>query len=50
MKLSDELIESVIRVAEAAGRAILGVYDGPIDVTVKADASPLTQPINWHIN
>lgn len=43
MKLSDELIESVIRVAEEAGRAILGVYDGPIDVTVKADASPLTQ-------
>ena len=43
MELSKEQIGSVIQLAEEAGRAILGVYNGPIDVTVKADASPLTQ-------
>ncbi len=43
MELTDKLIESVIKIAEEAGRAILGVYDGPIDVTVKDDQSPLTQ-------
>ena len=43
MELSKEQIGSVIQLAEEAGRAILGVYHGPIDVTVKADASPLTQ-------
>ena len=37
MELTDKLIESVIKIAEEAGRAILGVYDGPIDVTVKDD-------------
>jgi len=43
MQLTDKLIDSVIKVAEEAGRAILGVYDGPIKVTVKEDESPLTQ-------
>ncbi|GAA4496311.1 3'(2'),5'-bisphosphate nucleotidase CysQ [Pseudaeromonas paramecii] len=43
MQLEKSLIESVIRLAEEAGRAILAVYDGPIDVTVKQDDSPLTQ-------
>ena len=43
MQLDKSLIESVIRLAEEAGRAILAVYDGPIDVTVKQDDSPLTQ-------
>ena len=43
MQLTDKLIDSVIKVAEEAGRAILGVYDGPIKVTVKDDESPLTQ-------
>ena len=43
MQLTDKLIMFAIRVAEEAGRAILGVYDGPINVTVKDDDSPLTQ-------
>lgn len=43
MQLNKALIESVIRLAEEAGRAILAVYDGPLDVTVKQDDSPLTQ-------
>ena len=43
MQLTDKLIESLLTLSEEAGRAILGVYDGPIKVTVKADDSPLTQ-------
>ena len=43
MQLTDKLIESLLNLSEEAGRAILGVYDGPIKVTVKADDSPLTQ-------
>lgn len=43
MQLTDKLIQSLLNLSEEAGRAILGVYDGPIKVTVKADDSPLTQ-------
>lgn len=43
MQLTDKLIEALLTLSEEAGRAILGVYDGPIKVTVKADESPLTQ-------
>ena len=43
MQLTDKLIESLLHLSEEAGRAILGVYDGPIEVTVKGDDSPLTQ-------
>ena len=43
MQLTDKLIESLLNLSEEAGRAILGGYDGPIKVTVKADDSPLTQ-------
>ena len=43
MQLTDKLIESLLHLSEEAGRAILGVHDGPIKVTVKADDSPLTQ-------
>ena len=43
MQLTDKLIEALLNLSEEAGRAILGVYDGPIKVTVKADESPLTQ-------
>ena len=43
MQLTDKLIEALLTLSEEAGRAILGVYDGPIKVTVKDDESPLTQ-------
>ena len=37
MQLTDKLIEALLTLSEEAGRAILGVYDGPIKVTVKDD-------------
>ena len=41
--LNDKLINSVLAIAEDAGKAILAVYDEPVELTVKADESPLTQ-------
>ncbi len=41
--LNDKLINSVLEIAEDAGKAILAVYDEPVELTVKADESPLTQ-------
>lgn len=41
--LNDELIASLLTIAEDAGQAILAVYDEPVELTVKADESPLTQ-------
>lgn len=49
MQLTDKLIDSVIKVAEEAGKAILGVYDGPIKVTVKEDESPIVRQTRRHI-
>lgn len=43
IELTDNLTKSVIKLAEEAGRAILQIYAGPINVTVKGDSSPLTQ-------
>jgi 3''(2''),5''-bisphosphate nucleotidase, bacterial len=43
MMLNDELINAVLEIAEEAGKAILAVYDEPVELTVKADESPLTQ-------
>ena len=37
------MLDSLIAIARAAGREILDVYDGPIEVDTKADDSPLTQ-------
>lgn len=37
------MLESLVRLARAAGEAILEVYDGDFDVSLKGDASPLTQ-------
>ncbi|HEX7063136.1 MAG TPA: 3'(2'),5'-bisphosphate nucleotidase CysQ [Woeseiaceae bacterium] len=37
------LIEPVVAIAEAAGKAILAVYETEFDVDAKADDSPLTQ-------
>lgn len=41
--LNDELIEAVLQIVKNAGHAILAVYDEPVELTVKADESPLTQ-------
>ena len=35
--LNDKLINSVLAIAEDAGKAILAVYDEPVELTVKAD-------------
>lgn len=39
---AEELLEAVAGIAEAAGRAILEVYDTDFAVEAKADASPIT--------
>jgi 3'(2'), 5'-bisphosphate nucleotidase len=39
---SRSMLDSLIALAREAGKAILEVYDGPFDVTLKGDASPLT--------
>lgn len=36
------MLDSLVNLAQAAGRAILEVYNGEFDVTLKGDASPLT--------
>ena len=41
--LRDELIAAVLQIAREAGHSILSVYDEPVELTVKADESPLTQ-------
>lgn len=41
--LNDELITALLKIADDAGQAILAVYDEPVELTVKADESPLTQ-------
>ena len=41
--LNDELIAAVLQIVKDAGDAILSVYDEPVELTVKADESPLTQ-------
>ena len=41
--LNDELIAAVLQIVKDAGQAILSVYDEPVELTVKADESPLTQ-------
>lgn len=41
--LNDELITALLKIADDAGQAILVVYDEPVELTVKADESPLTQ-------
>lgn len=41
--LNSALITSVLQIAKDAGQAILAVYDEPVELTVKADESPLTQ-------
>ncbi len=41
--LNDELIAALLTIVEDAGQAILAVYDEPVELTVKADESPLTQ-------
>ena len=41
--LNDELIAALLTITEDAGQAILAVYDEPVELTVKADESPLTQ-------
>lgn len=43
MELTDNLIEAVIGIARQAGQAIMAIYQGPLEITVKADESPLTQ-------
>jgi 3'(2'), 5'-bisphosphate nucleotidase len=41
--LNNELINAVLQTVKEAGQAILSVYDEPVELTVKADESPLTQ-------
>lgn len=41
--LQESQIAAVLQIAEEAGAAILRVYNGDIEVTIKADDSPLTQ-------
>lgn len=46
MKITDELIESVIRISKEAGRAILDVYESSssdFEIQIKSDDSPLTK-------
>ena len=42
VELTEKLQNAVIKLAEAAGEAIMDIYEGPINVTVKSDDSPLT--------
>lgn len=42
MHLTEKQIERVIEIGQQAGAAILAIYDGPFNVTSKADESPLT--------
>lgn len=42
VELTEKLQNAVIKLAEAAGEAIMRIYEGPINVTVKSDDSPLT--------
>lgn len=42
-ELAEDLLEEVARIAEAAGRAILEVYESDFNVDRKADASPITE-------
>ena len=42
VELTEKLQNAVIKLAEAAGEAIMCIYEGPINVTVKSDDSPLT--------
>lgn len=42
IELTEKLENAVIKLAEAAGQAIMQIYDGPINVTVKNDDTPLT--------
>ena len=39
----DAMLEILCKIAREAGRAILAHYDGPVEVTDKADRSPLTE-------
>lgn len=41
--LQDSQIEALLQITEQAGLAILDVYNGNIEVTIKDDESPLTQ-------
>ena len=41
--LADDLLEAVAGIAEAAGQAILAVYDTDFAVEAKADESPITE-------
>ncbi len=41
--LNDELVAAVLQIVKDAGQAILSVYHEPVELTVKADESPLTQ-------
>ena len=45
MKNSEKtaLLESIVEISQRAGAAIMSFYDRPIQVTEKADNSPLTQ-------
>jgi 3'(2'), 5'-bisphosphate nucleotidase len=42
MNVTSELLATLCAIAEEAGRAIMDVYEGDIDVVDKADQSPLT--------
>jgi 3'-phosphoadenosine 5'-phosphosulfate (PAPS) 3'-phosphatase len=37
------MVEQVVEIAVEAGQAIMGVYQGDFEVTLKGDQSPLTQ-------
>jgi len=43
MELSHKLIEEICRLATQAGKRIMRIYGGEISVTLKKDASPLTE-------
>jgi 3'-phosphoadenosine 5'-phosphosulfate (PAPS) 3'-phosphatase len=43
MTATDKLLETLTLISRRAGDAILDIYSGAIDVTIKEDDSPLTQ-------